>query len=105
MCNGWSNWETFTVYNYLVNTESVYQSWDSRALELLEGWGGDKDDAAADQLAEELEGGIAGNAPDNLTPVMDSLLQGALEDVDWLEVAIAFIESAFDEYTAGLEEV
>jgi len=80
--NGWTNYETWCVNLWLTNEEGDYKHWRARARRL------DKADLAA-ELKEEVS---AGCDEIELPGMMRDLLNASLSEVDWYEVAAAFID-------------
>ena len=73
------------------NEEPVYKYWHEAAKQALQQEDGNKDKAVivlADQISEELEEG----APDVGPSVYSDLMIHALQQVDYYEVATAFLE-------------
>ena len=100
--NGWKNYETWCVNLWLTNEEPMYRLCRSLAAEARESapdcrqvqeniW--QADEAATFLLADRLKEYVEQNNPLADSPTMFSdLLSAALSEVDWHEVANAFLE-------------
>lgn len=90
-CNGWSNYETWNVKLWIDNEQSSHEYWLDIARELF-----DADEphdvfnqseqaryALADRLKEEISEGT----PDLGASMYSDLLNAALSEVDWTEIA------------------
>jgi hypothetical protein len=99
--NGWSNYETWCVHLWLTNEESSYLYWREEArrhrseaancpnviervwtIELAQRAG----------LAEQLRSEIEDASPLDEASMLSDLLNAALSEVDWQEIAEAFLE-------------
>jgi len=89
--NGWSNRETWCVNLWLSNDEITESYISERALDCLNDAEGDKEDAAV-ALAREIEAFLDENMPD-VSGVYADLLSSALADVDWEEIAAAWLSN------------
>ncbi len=74
--NGYTNYATWCVCLWLDNDSTLYNYWSDRAF-----------DTALPKLADELEEYFKHNIPDISLGVYSDLLQSALVEVNWLEVA------------------
>lgn len=83
--NGYTNYETWVVCLWIDNTEGDYRYWREIAEEALESADGDRDQARTD-LADLLKDALNEAAP-SVEGLWADLLQGALSEVDWYEVA------------------
>lgn len=81
--NGWKNRETWAVALWLTNDEVAYHN----AMELVQGKSPEQ--AAAD-LRDRLQEEASRRIPE--ASLWADLIQGALSEVDWLEVAKALLE-------------
>lgn len=89
--NGWKNYETWAVYTWLTNEEGSERAVREKADEFLEGDG--NEDAAARELAEWLKEDLESGVPEETdNTVYGDLLGAALSEVDWYELAEAFLE-------------
>lgn len=98
--NGWKNYETWAVKLWLDNDEGTYNYMRTRAGEVLEEHTdeGTVDDsgfriAFADFLKEYHDEQLEEIMPEN-SGVFTDLLRGALSDVDWFEIADAYLSDA-----------
>ena len=89
-CNGWSNYETWVVKLWLDNEEGSYHYWREQTQELWFSTRQDKDDTIR-ELAQQLKSEHESNTPETVGVYAD-LLNAALAEVDWHEIA----ESLFD---------
>jgi len=79
--NGWKNYETWNVKLWIDNDEGEYQYWQERAED-------NREDAY--DLAQELKEYHEENMPE-VTGTYADLLQSALDNVDWREIAESLI--------------
>ena len=88
--NGYKNFETWNCYNWLTVDESSVFKWEKAAKEALE-TGGDKDEAAI-ILSKQIKEAVESEAPELEPGLYIDLLNAALQEIDYVEVAAAFIE-------------
>lgn len=81
MYNGYRNWETWNCVLWLTNEEGTYFYYRALAKQL-----------SRLQLAEAIEANITDNIPEQLTGLYSDLLNKTLQEIDYIEVAEAFIE-------------
>lgn len=99
--NGWKTYETWCVHLWLTNDEGTYRYWReearrhraeapecSQVKERI--W--NKEQAAKFNLADQLEQEIEQASPLDEATLFSDLLNTALSEVDWHEVAAAFLE-------------
>lgn len=86
--NGWANYETWCVHLWLTNEEGSYRYWREEAGRHRKENGEDASGTLAEQLKCELEEA----SPIEEASLFSDLLNAALGEVDWFEVADAFLE-------------
>ena len=92
--NGWSNYETWNVALWMDNDEGSYLYWKEQAVDALSQNDNEKDDAASD-LARLLKDEHEENTP-TVTGCYADLLNAALSEVDWYEIAEHLIEDNYE---------
>ena len=89
--NGWTNYQTWNVKTWLDNEVGSYEM----AREIARNSNGESSPRqyVADNLKELIDGAnpIAGEAS-----MFTDILQAALDDVDWYEIADAYLEEAIE---------
>lgn len=80
--NGWTNYETWAVNLWLSNDQASQEYWRAQA-----GRG-----RHAHDLADQLKEGVTEQAPDIGCSLYSDLLQAALDEVNWKEVAKGMLE-------------
>ncbi len=98
--NGWFNYETWNVALWMDNDSGSYEFWKERTIEA---WENAKEnrryptqtrlEAAACELADAIKQEHEENTPET-TGVYADLLNAALSEVDWYEIAEHWIEAA-----------
>ena len=83
--NGWTNYETWTVKLWM--DESCY--WEGIAEEYRDSDSGEKDIYG---LAQRIKEEIEENNPLNEASMYSQLLNGALSEVNWREIAESLLE-------------
>ena len=86
--NGWANYETWCVHLWLTNEEGSYRYWREEAGRHWREGGEDANENLAEQLKSELEEA----SPLEEASLFSDLLNASLGEVDWFEVATAFLE-------------
>ena len=86
--NGWTNYETWCVHLWLSNDEGTYRYWREEAGRHLKE---DREDARY-SLARQLKSELEEASPLAEASLFSDLLNAALSEVDWHEVADAFLE-------------
>lgn len=104
--NGWRNYETWAVKLWIDNEEGSYNYWLERSREILldprtsdiltEG------QTARYDLADELKREHEENAPE-VSGVFADLLNAALSEVDWSEIAESMLADAKEELVTSGE--
>lgn len=88
--NGWTNYETWAVALWLDNDEGSHEYWNENAQDALDTVEGDKEQAAAD-LAEGIKGWVTEMAPDLGASMFADLLNAAISEVNWYEIAEGYL--------------
>jgi hypothetical protein len=83
--NGWTNYETWAVSLWIDNEESSYRYWRQEAARYQQDIA-DKEDAICG-LAGQLKQEISDEAPTDEPSVYSDLLNAALSEVNWAEIA------------------
>src|SRR5438093_144751 len=99
--NGWSNRETWAVNLWIINDQCSYFRWRNRTNELL-GESPSRELIRA-TLAEEIRDVIEEECAIRKGGLAADLMNGALVEVDWREIAQAFLDEA-DGNTGGVSE-
>jgi hypothetical protein len=86
--NGWANYETWCVHLWLTNERESYFNWREEAARHRKEF---RDDAT-EHLAKQMESEIEEASPLKSASLFSELLNGALSEVDWREIAEAFLE-------------
>lgn len=93
--NGWTNYETWLVALWIDNDSGSYGFWRDTAREVYEQADADrtfsKEDNAKITLSKHLQGDITDAAPET-TGLYCDLLTGALQEVNWYEIASNWID-------------
>ena len=83
--NGWTNYETWAVSLWIDNEASSYRYWRQEAARYQQDIA-DKEDAICG-LAGQLKQEISDEAPTDEPSVYSDLLNAALSEVNWAEIA------------------
>jgi hypothetical protein len=97
--NGWSNYETWVVKLWIDNEQGSYEDWRGRTRAACKN--ADDKDEATGTLSHELKSEIEDASPLESGMYAD-LLNAALSEVDWMEIASAMVED--EEWEWGEEE-
>lgn len=103
--NGWTNYETWNVSLWIDNDQGLYEMAREMAQEIHEEGPRPIDDTSLSLepkhiLADRLKDWIGEMAPDLGASMWSDLLNAALSEVDWTEIA----ENMLSEYTDAEEE-
>ena len=79
--NGWANYETWAVNLWLANDETSHRYWSDSARVVI------YEEGSACDLARQLKDEVTSDAPDLGSTLYADLLNAALSEVDWLEIA------------------
>lgn len=90
--NGWKNYETWCVKLWVDNDQGEQELWLERTHEAWTRANGDADDARA-ALASTLKDYFEEAAP-RLDGIWADLINAAVSEVDWYEIAAEMIEDA-----------
>jgi hypothetical protein len=103
--NGWTNYETWCVGLWIDNDQAMQETWNDRAQYIVDRYDRkhDKDSYsdAACKLAEELKDEFEQNSP-GLEGFWSDLLNSALSEVEWREVAESLCDSVETEEEDGV---
>lgn len=101
MYNGWNNYETWLVNLWMDNSKESNTFWSGLAEEKYNGAAEDKyltrPEVAAIDLAEALKEYHNEDCPELPLGIYSDLLRAALDTVDWLEIAVAWIARITEE--------
>ena len=98
--NGWTNYETWLVNLWLTNEEPTYRYWiesaryqrdhASECSQVRDGiWS--ESEAATFNLADQLKDEIMEAAPNDESTLYGDLINAALDNVDWAEIAESWL--------------
>ena len=90
---GYTNYQTWNWKLHIDNEYDRYQQWTEKTQQYIDGHGHDGDDwdDTICQLARELKDEAEANVPEISGAYMD-ILQAAIEDINWYEIAQELIE-------------
>jgi len=100
--NGWTNYETWVVALWLDNEEGSQRYWQERAEEIMRDCDSDKDDAnrkLSDELKDQHE-----EAQPEVTGVFADLINAAMSEVNWWEIAEHYVNEVEIEEAEAEEE-
>lgn len=87
--NGWKNYETWLVNIWLSNDQGTHECWQERAKNYMNWVSGDEKEAA-ELLSSALKDWTEEGTPE-LTGLYADLINAALSEVDWYEIAEHYI--------------
>ena len=103
--NGWSNYQTWAVNLWITNEQSSYFYWRDRTKVLVrESAAGDKGHSALATLADEIREAIEEECAIPKASLAADLMNAALAEVDWHEIAQGLVNDAFGTTILPLEE-
>jgi hypothetical protein len=91
--NGWTNYETWNVALWLDNDEDSCDYWAEMADTAIQDARGEQDEATS-SLAGWIADNVRKNAPDCGASCYADLLNGALSEVNWYEIAEHYASEA-----------
>ena len=89
--NGWTNFETWSAYTWLTAEEQPTKDIEAAAAAALDEADGDAE-AAAEILAPQIKQYIPAKAPDIAAGLFRDILDEALHEINYNEIAAAFLE-------------
>jgi hypothetical protein len=96
--NGWSNYETWNVNLWLTNDEGTYGYWTEAAQEAWNDAEADdsftREEVATLALADRMKAEIEESVPDLGASMFADLLNAAIGEVDWHEIAKSWLDEA-----------
>lgn len=104
--NGWTNYETWAVALLLDNDEATYRQMREQAhvawqeapeSKRVQEWGWDLEDAAIGDLAMNLRELVESLNPVTGASLFADLMNAALSEVNWPEIAQHYIREAMDQ--------
>ena len=105
--NGWTNYETWAAKLWLDNDEGQYNYWRERVRDILLNPRPSDiltvEQTARYDLADELKREHEENAPVLGASVFSDLLNAALSEVNWSEIAESMLDDMRDDMTANGE--
>ena len=99
--NGWTNYETWAVNLWLENEERTYFYWraqaeshrtEAQACDEVKNGIWTTDEAAKFNLADQLKNELENESPISEASLYSDLLNAALTEVNWPEVAESFLD-------------
>lgn len=94
--NGWTNYETWNVSLWIGNDQGSYNFWNEQAQECYDEAEASsyltREEVATQDLSNRLKSEIKDNAPDLGASCYADLLDAAICEVNWHEIAAGMIE-------------
>jgi hypothetical protein len=105
--NGWANYETWVTKLWLDNDQGTSDYWNVRTDEIFQRSKADniftKSERARLDLSDVLKSELEESAPDLKASLWSDLLNAAMGEIDWREIANAYLEDNCSDYK--IEEV
>ncbi len=101
--NGWTNYETWNVALWLGNEQGSERYWASEAEQMFrdaDGEGDARTEEATRGLAQQLQNEIEEAAPELGGSMFSDLLNAALSEVNWYEIAEHYVNDNKDDVLA-----
>lgn len=99
--NGWRNYETWNVALWMDNEEGSQTYWHEKAVEVFDSAIAEKpfskEERAKLDLSEIIKGEFEEEMPDLGASTYADLLNAAMSEVDWYEIASHLIDAAVTE--------
>jgi hypothetical protein len=90
--NGWANYETWLVKLWIDNDEGSYAFWQTEAQITWDNLDTKEDGEFCTEFADALKDHFEENSPAAESGVYADLINAALSEVDWYEIAEHYLE-------------